>query len=195
MPNPSTIGPRSPGSPPEKAGLGLAFILPAAVASLLTALVHEFGHWAAGSLLGNEMAMSLNTVHAVGGYSVDWHAPVVTAAGPAVTLLQAVIAHALLRRGRSAWAFAFLLVPFVYRLMALGMNVVNPNDEGRLSALMGLGLYTLPAMVCALLLWLVVDAARRHEYRARAVVLASILIVHLLGMLILLDQSVELRLL
>lgn len=158
-------------------------------AALLTALFHELGHWLAGTGLGNEMRMSLNAARPVAGYGEGWHAWAVTAAGPALTLLQAAVAwHLSRRRPASPWPFAFLLTPLVYRAMAMAMNVLNPNDEGRLSLDLGLGLYTLPALVCALLLWLVVDASRRGELGWRRPLLGAIVSAHLLGAVILLDQ-------
>lgn len=165
------------------------FLLALVPASLLTALFHELGHWLAGTGLGNEMTMSLNAARPVDGYRAEWHAWVVTAAGPAITLLQAaVVWHLTRRRPGSPWLFAFLLTPLVYRAMAMAMNVLHPNDEGRLSRDLGLGLYTLPALVCALLLWLVVDASRRDGLGWRRPLIGALVAAHLLGAVILLDE-------
>jgi hypothetical protein len=164
------------------------FVLVLAAAAVSTALLHELGHWLAGTWLGNEMVMSLNAARPVAGYGADWHAWVVTAAGPAVTLLQAVLVWLLSRRGGPPWLFAFLLTPLVYRTMAMAMNALNPNDEGRLSLELGLGLYTLPALVCAFLLWLVVDECRRRGWGWRRPVLGGVAVAHLLGAVIVIDQ-------
>lgn len=164
------------------------FLLALVPAALLTALLHELGHWLAGTGLGNEMRMSLNAARPVAGYGAEWHAWVVTAAGPAVTLVQAAVAWRLSRRRPgSLWLFAFLLTPLVYRAMAMAMNVLNPNDEGRLSRDLGLGLYTLPALVCALLLWLVADAAHRGRLGWSRPLVGAVVAAHLLGAVVLID--------
>ena len=164
-------------------------------AALLTAIVHELGHWTAGTLLGNQMTLSLNAALVVGEYRQDWHAHLVSAAGPLVTITQAALCYTLIRRGREATLMPLLLTAFVYRAMAGVMNLVNPNDEGRLSVWLGLEMWVLPAAVTGGLLWLLVDAVRRTDYGLTRSVVAAVVAVHLLGLLVLVDQNWSLRLL
>ena len=167
----------------------------ACAAALVTALLHELGHWAMGTVLGNEMTLSLNAATPIGAYREPWHEHLVSAAGPLVTIVQAVILYYLVTKTGEPTLMPFLVTAFVYRAMAAGMNVVNPNDEGRLSTWLGLNIYVLPAIVTAVLLWLVVDAARRTGYGAARGLVAVVVAVHLLGLLVLADQMWSIRLL
>jgi hypothetical protein len=164
-------------------------------AAVLTVLLHELAHWGVGTLLGNEMAMSLNTVRPVRPYAVPWHGPVVTAAGPVFTVAQAAVGLWVVGRVRAGWAYPFVLAALVFRGMALVMNLVSPNDEGRLSEMAGLPLFVLPLVVCAVLLWVVVRASERAGYGWRANVLGAVGLAHAMGALILLDQTLSPRLL
>lgn len=171
------------------------FLLLAAAAALLTALLHEVGHWAAGTLLGNEMTLSLNAARVVGAYRAPGHEAIVSAAGPLVTFAQAGVSYAIIRWRGDAALMPFLLTAAVYRGMAAVMNVVNPNDEGRLSVLVGLDMWVLPTVVTVLLLALVVDAGRRTGYRPVQGGIGAVVAVHLLGLLVLADQYWSIRLL
>ncbi len=54
-------------------------------------IFHEFGHWLAGTLLGNEMSMSLNgTWPTNGNYLKESHSLYVGLGGPGFTILQAI---------------------------------------------------------------------------------------------------------
>jgi hypothetical protein len=171
------------------------YLLIAIVAVLSTVLLHEFAHWLAGVVLGYDMAMSLNTVRAVDGFTEAWHATAVTLAGVLTTIAQAVVVYWLMQGGRRRWLYPFLLTPLAFRLMAMVMNLFNPNDEGRLSELLGLNLFVLPAIVCGSLLWLTYRIARAHKIGWKRNTLDGFVLVHLIGALIMLDQSFAIRLL
>lgn len=85
----------------------------------------------------------------------------ITAAGPAVTLLQGLVALALVWARRSAVAWAFLFWAAFMRLMATAISLWNPNDEARLSEHFGLGTWTLPVVVTLVLLGLLAVGSRR----------------------------------
>ena len=159
------------------------------------AVSHEFGHWAVYTLLGYDATMTLNTVHVDGDTSHVWHKLLASAAGPAVTLGQAVVAYAGLRRGARDWAFAFLVSPLVYRTLAMAANVGMRNDEGRLSEAAGLGGFTLFAVVCTVLLALVVDVSRRRGYGWRRVGLVAWVASLCIGAVVLADNVFGVRLL
>ena len=163
--------------------------------AILTMVIHELGHWLAGTLLGNQMTMSLNKVGATGGYAAPWHSPVVTAAGPLVTVAQAIVAYAYLRWSGGRGAYLFLLAAFACRGMALIMNVFHVNDEGRLSEMLGLDVYVVPALTCAGLLGLVVAGSRAEGYGWKRVAWSAVIMVHLIGAVVLIDQVFTIRLL
>lgn len=167
---------------------GYACLVAGAV--LFTFLVHELAHWAMGTGLGNEMRMTLNSAYpAAKIYQETWHFSLVTLAGPVITLLQALAAFFLLRSGRHPYLYPFLLTPLIMRLLAGAMNAINPNDEGRLGQALGIGLYTLPALVCSVLAILVYQTSRRHGFTASFNASSAILVVVFSSVLILADQA------
>jgi hypothetical protein len=129
-------------------------------ATVLTFLVHESAHWAMGQALGYEMRMSLNGAAPKGGFRDAADAAWVTAAGPAITGLQAVMAYALVRGRNLSWAYAFLFVAWFMRFAAAVVSLLNPNDEARLSLAWGWGQWLLPALVVLALLVLTALASR-----------------------------------
>ena len=128
----------------------------------VTAAVHEGGHWLAGALQGAEMSYSLNGVERVGGAELSRHGSLwVTAAGPLVTIVQALTAFLVVLRTRSVLAYGFLFSAAFMRWMAAAISLFNPNDEARLSMEHGWGPWTLPAVVVAGLVALTVIGSRR----------------------------------
>jgi hypothetical protein len=132
------------------------------LATLLTTVVHETAHWAMGSALGHRMAMSFNEAHAVSGAGVPaLDAMLITAAGPAVTVLQALVAYALIRSRRWRLAYPFLFAAWFMRFAAACVSLSHPNDEARLSLDLLGGMWWLPAAVVLGLLALLWSATRR----------------------------------
>lgn len=132
------------------------FIVASVVAVFVTFLLHEFSHWLTGEWLGNEMTMSFNSASPkqgiyAGSQDFFW----VSLAGPVVTLLQALIVSFLMMKRKFLFLYPFLIAPLVMRILAGVMNAINPNDEGRVSLALGLGLYTVPILMCVMLLILV----------------------------------------
>lgn len=131
-----------------------------------TFIVHEFAHWVMGELLGYSMAMSLNAVSpAEGGYRAAVDAMLVSAAGPLITILQAVIAYTLIRRSGRSVFYPFLFVALFMRACAMLVSIANPNDEARISMYLGLGTWTLPALVVFglfVLTWMASRKLRLH---------------------------------
>lgn len=174
----------------------ILYVVWVAAAVAATWLIHEFAHWATGRLLGYPMQMTLNTAGLVEGeYSAAWHRLAVSSAGPVMTLLQAGVVFAFLRKTPDAVFYPFLFVPFYMRLMAGVVNVVNLNDEGRVSQALGLGTYTLPALVSLALLVLVIQASRSAAFKARFQVGTTITVMLFSSLLILADQFLKIRLL
>jgi len=126
----------------------------------ITNLVHEGCHWLMGAALGFEMRFGLNTVSYLSP-SEPWQRALADIAGPIVTIAQGVIAYIVVMRGASHKVFAFLYAAFFMRLVAGLVSFMHPNDEARVSMFLGIGKWTLPVLVAAGLLVLVVRASRR----------------------------------
>lgn len=122
---------------------GLVFI-----AGFITFALHEGGHWLAAILLGHEAYFGLNSAGARGAVSAVDHA-IISAAGPAVTVVQALVALALVQARGSAVGWIFLFWAAFMRLMATVISLFNPNDEARISEWLGWGPWILPVIVTA----------------------------------------------
>jgi len=164
---------------------------------LVTWLVHELGHWLTSELLGYETAMSLNRTYLLqGSYEQIWHSLLVSSAGPLVTLSQGAVAFSLLRKkGWSSTAYLLLFTAFYMRLMASLINVINLNDEGRISSQLGLGTFTLPVLVTGCLLVLVYVISRQYRLRLGFQGYTVFTVMFWSSVLILSDQALPLRLL
>lgn len=125
-----------------------------------TFVVHEFFHWLTGTLLGYPMRITPNQVGPLTAM-LPVHYTVMSAAGPLVTYAQAAAGYILVRKRASLVGFALVYMAFFMRLVAMGVSVFNPNDEARISRDLGLGLWTLPALVVGTLFILVYVCSRR----------------------------------
>jgi hypothetical protein len=139
-----------------KAPFYLWFVL----AFLITNLLHEGGHWLMGAALGMEMKFGLNAV-AYLSPTEAWQRALADAAGPLVTIVQAVIAYVIVQRSASLKAFAFLYAAAFMRMVAGLVSVMHPNDEARLGMYLGLGKWTLPVLVAAGLIVLALKGSKR----------------------------------
>lgn len=140
--------------------VGAGFYLLVLGAVLATWLLHEGAHWLAGTALGHQMTFNLNSVSPITPISMRDHL-IISAAGPIVTLIQGLIAFVLIVRRDSLPAYAFLFVAVLMRVMAAGISFFNPNDEARISLELGLGQWTLPALMCSVLVILAALASRK----------------------------------
>ena len=131
-----------------------------------TFVVHEFFHWVAGTLLGYPMRITPNQVGPLTAM-LPVHHTVMSAAGPLVTYVQAAVGYTLVRKRASLVGFAMVYMAFFMRLVAMGVSVFNPNDEARISRDLGLGLWTLPALVVGTLFILVYVCSRRLSVTVR----------------------------
>jgi hypothetical protein len=132
---------------------------------IFTWVIHEFAHWLTAEFLGYESVMRINGVSPVKAETVTgWHKIYISAAGPVVTILQGVLAFLLLKRGSwNKYIYAFLFTALYMRLLAGIMNVINPNDEGRISIYFELGTFTLPLLVSAFLFYLVYSISQKYS--------------------------------
>ena len=133
---------------------------------IATFVVHEGFHWLAGTLLGYPMQVSPNQAWSSAPMTPA-HAMVVSIAGPLATYGQAAVGYRWVRARTALVGFAMVYMAFFMRLVAMAVSAFNPNDEARVSRDLGLGQWTLPAVVVVALLVLVVLASRRLEISRR----------------------------
>ncbi|GAB5520475.1 MAG: hypothetical protein RhofKO_27260 [Rhodothermales bacterium] len=142
--------------------LNRSFFAKLYIVGLLTFVVHELAHWLTGLAFGYDMILTLNRV-ITRGEALPLHAGLITAAGPAITILQAVVGYAWLKRSKTTIGFALLYMAFFMRLVATLVSLFNPNDEATLGILLGIGFWTLPLLVVLGLLALVWQASRHLD--------------------------------
>ncbi|NQX95595.1 MAG: hypothetical protein HRT64_11880 [Erythrobacter sp.] len=115
--------------------------------------LHEAAHMLTAISFGVSGVMGTNTV----SYATEMTETQViwtTAAGPGLMVVFALLAAA----SRWRWAPTVLFVVFLQRAMAAGISAISlPNDEARLSLLLGLGTWSVFALTvgitAALFIW------------------------------------------
>ena len=145
---------------------GWSYVAVLFLVGLATFAVHESAHWLAGTALGYPMVLTPNQVWSRTPMEAA-HAMWVDAAGPLLTCVQAAVGLVLVRGRRSQFGFALLYMAFFMRLLAAALTPFNPNDEARISAAFGLGPWSLPVLVAAVLFGCVFVASRRLELTFR----------------------------
>lgn len=87
--------------------------IPVAYASYL---FHEFGHWIAGEILGNNMVYSLNYVWPKSGHYIDAsHKVLVLIGGPSFTILLALISLLIIEKFSTIFLYPFVIFQMVLR--------------------------------------------------------------------------------
>ena len=86
-----------------------------------------------------------------------------SAAGPALTILIALAAFAVVMRRRSLTAYAALYSALFMRVVAAGVSIVHLNDEARISDMLGWGPWALPGVVVFSLLIPTIIASRHLQ--------------------------------
>jgi len=123
-------------------------------------LFHEFGHWIIGEILGNNMAYSLNNVWPQNGRYIDAsHDGYVSIGGPAFTILLSLFFLLIVEKYKTMYAYPFVLFQMVFRFLALVVGGFGKQDEARISAILGLGTYTVPIIVLLILFLIVLRAS------------------------------------
>jgi hypothetical protein len=176
----------------RRESLGISYVVITAVAVATTWIVHEFAHWSVGELLGNNMVMTLNTSYSVNArYVHAWHEHLISAAGPLVTILEAFVFYVLIRKTDNKTFLPFLLTCLYMRTLAGAMNLINLNDEGRISQALGLGVFTIPFIVFGILFCLVFLSIQQRGYTTKQIVTTTLLIMLFSSVLILSDQMMR----
>jgi len=182
--------------PAKNKTISSRYILITFIAVAASWVLHEFAHWVAGELLGYEMGMSLNKTFPVGGsYTNAWHYQVISAAGPVFTLIEALIVFFIMQRKKIIVLYPFLFTSFYMRLFAAVISILNPNDEARISKAIGLGTYTLPIIMVAILSFLVYKISVKYHFSRKFSLINLGLVVLFSSVIILTDQYFHIRLL
>lgn len=174
----------------------VSYVLATVSAVIFTWVLHEFTHWITAESLGYESIMRLNSVFPVNGQKqTAWHKIYISASGPIMTIIQAILLFLALSKGWNKLLYPFLLVPLYMRSLAGLMNFINPNDEGRISQYFGLGLFTISIVVSGFLFFLVYKVAKKHRLSWKFNLVTVILIMIASSILIMLDQFLKIRIL
>ena len=171
------------------------YILLTLIAAIVTWILHEFAHWLAGTLLGYKMGMGLNQTFPYQVYDTDRDYQLISAAGPAFTLLQAVVIFIIMQRKKIISLYPFLFTCFYMRLLAAMISILNPNDEARISKEMGWGTYTLPVIVVAFLFFLVYKISGKYHLGGKFNMITLGWVILFSSVIILTDQFFHIRLL
>jgi hypothetical protein len=143
----------------HKTGLRLFLLfIPVAYASYL---FHESGHWIIGEILGNDMVYSLNYVWPRNGHYIDASNDLyVSMGGPAFTILLSLIFLLVIEKYKTIYAYPVVFFQLFLRFFALVFTVFSNQDEARISAILGIGTYTVAIIVVLTLL--VITARASH---------------------------------
>ncbi len=160
------------------------------LAGIVTFLIHEGAHWMAGAAFGAEMKFGMNAVTFLSPLA-PWQKAITDAAGPLVTILQALIAYSLILRHKAHVAFAFLYLAAFMRVIAGFISLFMPNDEARLSAFLGLGMWTLPLLVGAILLLMFWNASKHLKLTWKDQLLCYLATSAIIGLFVGLDRIVR----
>lgn len=167
------------------------------MAVIFTWCIHEFAHWGTYKLFGFDAFMSFNKAGVRGSELPNTTQQLLgTAAGPLITILQAMIAYLILmRKGWNKYLYPFVFIPFYMRLLAGIMNVISPNDEGFISQHFGLGLFTVSILISLVLFWLVYKVSKKYQLTAKFHLWTTLLVMLFSSLVIMGDQFLRIRLL
>jgi hypothetical protein len=141
----------------------------------LTFAIHEAAHGLAGALLGYDMRVTINGARPVDPRGITPVArDIISAAGPAVTLVQGVLAAALASATGWVAAFHIALAALWMRILAAVASIRNPNDEARLGLSWDMGYWTLHILVIGVLAMAVLVAARAARAGGRSALFATV---------------------
>lgn len=148
--------------------MSIKYIAYSLFAVIFTFLMHECTHWVMGELLGYEMVMTLNKCYpAKLSYDKEWHYTLISAVGPLITLLQALIICLMIKRTSRIIIYPFLFSCFYLELVSGIMNYRNANDLGRISRSFNLGLFTLPLIFLAIHFIMLYTTSVREKYTSK----------------------------
>ena len=160
-----------------------------AIAVLLSWSLHEFAHWTMGEFLGYKMRMTLNTSFPLSrSYSSDLDYLLISAAGPIITLLEAILIFILMIQRRRLLLYPFLFTCIYMRLFATIISFRNPNDEARISSTIGMGKFTMPVIMTTILSLLIIKVSQRYQLSFGFNLISTGLVILFSSMIILADM-------
>ncbi|MEO5564428.1 MAG: hypothetical protein ABIR18_13360, partial [Chitinophagaceae bacterium] len=130
-----------------------------------------------------------------GQYNSDSDYQVISAAGPAITLIEAIIVFSIMRRRKEILLYPFLFTCFYMRFFATGISFLNPNDEARISKSLGIGMFTLPIIMTVVLFYLVYKVSQQYSLSTRFNSITLALVIFFTSIIILSDQFFHIQLL
>ena len=149
------------------------------LAVVISCLVHEFGHFISGVILGNRMGMNLNMTYPINGdYLEKWHIPMVHFAGPVFSLLQAVIALILLiyYNKQNKMLYFLVLTPVTFRVWPYIVSPFMNQDEARVGSYLGIQPWILPVvfwLILGVIAWI---GVKKSEFTLRFTFIVLILL-------------------
>nr|WP_298931495.1 hypothetical protein [uncultured Erythrobacter sp.] len=128
--------------------------------------LHEFGHAFAAKSLGYDVELTINKVISAASRETAplLHLILIAAGGPLVTMILSVLAY-LARSRLGMLAPIIIFNALAMRVIAAIISISNPNDEAWISSALGLGTWTVPALVCVFLSAIFVLIARENRLR------------------------------
>ena len=152
-------------------------------------------HWISYELLGYDAGFTINgaslkdtTIQLTNTQRIF-----TSASGPIFTILQAILFYFILKKRKNIMLYPFLFLPFIMRLGALWANQFQPNDEGRISLILGLNLYAVSTIVVAFLFYLVFKISKKNKIPLAVNILTFIVSALLLFGLTYLDSKYKIR--
>jgi hypothetical protein len=123
------------------------------------------GHWLVGEILGNDMVFSLNYVWpSSGSYMDPRHNLFVSIGGPAFTILLSLLFLFPIEKFKTGYAYPVVFFQFFMRFFSILFGGFDKQDEARISAIAGLGTYTVAIAVVGMLLLIVWRASHLLGY-------------------------------
>jgi hypothetical protein len=165
------------------------------IAGLISNILHEFSHWLAYKLLGFNAGFTLNTTYLKDSSNAlsNIQRIITSGAGPLFTIIQAIVFYLFLKKKENLFLYPFLLYPFVLRFGATIANIFQPNDEGRISLILGLNLYAISVIVDAILLFLVFRLSKKYHYSFLFNFLSFLFLFILMTIMSILDAKFNLK--
>lgn len=173
----------------------IKYIIIGILVVLFTWVLHEFAHWLTYTSFGYDYMMTLNKVsYLKGNKPSNSHQIIAGAAGPIITIIQALLAFLFLKfKNWKKNIYLFLFTAFYMRFLAGILNFINPNDEGAISIHFGIGLYTISIIVSGLLFYMVYKTSRKHKLKWKFQFWTTIIVMFVSSIIILSDQFIGIR--
>ncbi|MGM0446015.1 MAG: hypothetical protein ACQEQH_06360 [Bacillota bacterium] len=127
------------------------------LASLITIILHEYGHYIMGTILGYNMGFDFNGSRPIGGANFsNTDQLLIVISGIMFTLVQSFIAYYLMIKLNYKRLYYLVLTPFIYRLIPYILSIFYPDrlilqDEVRMGNILGINLYIIPLIIIAIL--------------------------------------------